>query len=139
MNFLYYKPFIKEDNMSVIEVDALNSEKMLKLMLNQVSNNKNNVSREVLKRKVPQEESKKNVAQEVPNIDEVMKDLERIAGSNLLNKKVKLSVNKELNRVIIKIVDKDTDQIIKEIPCKEMQQLAMHLKKAIGILFDENA
>ncbi|MBN1682655.1 flagellar protein FlaG [Candidatus Bathyarchaeota archaeon] len=125
--------------MSVIEVDALNSEKMFKLMFNQLSNSNSTVSKEALKKNLSQEEMKKIVSQEVPDIDEVIKDLNRIANSNILNKKVKLSVNKELNRVIIKIVDKDTDRVIKEIPCKELQQLAMHLKKAIGILFDENA
>ena len=125
--------------MSVVEVDALNSEKMFKLMFNQLSNSNSSISREAIKKTVSQEEMKKIVNQEVPEIDEVIKDLNRIASSNILNKRVKLSVNKEINRVIIKIVDKNTDKVIKEIPCKELQQLAMHLKKAIGILFDENA
>jgi flagellar protein FlaG len=125
--------------MSVVEVDALNSEKMFKLMFNQLSSSKSNVRKEVINKTVSQEEMKRIVNQEVPEIDEVIKDLNKIASSNILNKKVKLSVNKEINRVIIKIVDKNTDKVIKEIPCKELQQLAMHLKKAIGILFDENA
>ena len=126
--------------MSVVEVDALNSEKMFKLVYNQLSGGSKKVNTEQLKRKrLSREEIQEIVNQEVPDIDEVMRDLNRIAKSNILNKKVKLSVNKEINRVIIKIVDKDTDRIIKEIPCKEMQQLAIHLKKAIGILFDENA
>ena len=126
--------------MSVVEVDALNSEKMFKLVFNQLSDGTKKVSREQFKRrKLSKEEIQKIVNKEIPDIDEVMNDLNRIAKSSILNKKVKLSVNREINRVIIKIVDKDTDRVIKEIPCEEMQQLAIHLKKAIGILFDENA
>ena len=126
--------------MSVVEVDALNSEKMFKLVFNQLSNDNKKIDTEQFKtKKLSREEIQEIVNKEVPDIDEVMKDLGRIAKSNILNKKVKLSVNREINRVIIKIVDKDTDRVIKEIPCEEMQQLAIHLKKAIGILFDENA
>lgn len=126
--------------MSVVEVDALNSEKMFKLVFNQLSNDNKKIDTEQFKtKKLSREEIQEIVNKEVPDIDEVMKDLGRIAKSNILNKKVKLSVNRDINRVIIKIVDKDTDRVIKEIPCEEMQQLAIHLKKAIGILFDENA
>ena len=126
--------------MSVVEVDALNSEKMFKLVYSQLSGGNRRVNTEQFKtRKLSKEQIQEIVNKEIPDIEEVMKDLNRIANSNILNKKVKLSVNRDINRVIIKIVDRDTDKVIKEIPCKELQQLAIHLKKAIGILFDENA
>ena len=32
------------------------------------------------------------------------------------NRRIKLSVNDEINQVIIKVVDGDTDKVIKEIP-----------------------
>ena len=122
-----------------VELDNVNSSKVFRLMFNQLSQDKRKVSEDQTKH-LSDEEIKKIVNAEIPNIEEVVNNLNNItASSNILNKKVRLSLNKELNRVIISIVDKDTDRVIKEIPCKEIQNLAAHLKRAIGILYDNNA
>ena len=90
--------------MSVVEVDALNSEKMFKLVYSQLSGGNRRVNTEQFKtRKLSKEQIQEIVNKEIPDIEEVMKDLNRIANSNILNKKVKLSVNRDINRVIIKI------------------------------------
>ena len=125
--------------MSVIEVDAVNTDKIFKLMFNNLSSESKAVYTKDSKN-LTNEEIRKIVNQNSPDLDQVIEDLNRItSSSNILNRKVKLSVNKDINRIIIKIVEKDTDRVIKEIPCKEIQQLAAHLKKAIGILYDDNA
>lgn len=54
-----------------------------------------------------------------------------------LNKKLKYSYNKELNQVIVKVVDSRTDKVIKEIPPEELQRLHMRIQEAIGLLIDE--
>ncbi len=125
--------------MSVIEVDALNADKIFRLMFNNLSSENKAVYTKDNKN-LTNEEIRKIVNQNSPDLDKVIEDLNRItSSSDILNRKVKLSVNKDINRIIIKIVEKDTDRVIKEIPCKELQQLAAHLKKAIGILYDDNA
>ena len=53
------------------------------------------------------------------------------------NHKVKLSVNDEINQVIIKVVDSETDKVIKEIPAEEIQRLIARIKETIGLLVDE--
>ncbi len=53
------------------------------------------------------------------------------------NRRVKLSVNDEINQVIIKVVDGDTDKVIKEIPPEEIQHLIARIKEAIGVLVDQ--
>ena len=53
------------------------------------------------------------------------------------NHKVKLSVNEEIGQVIIKVVDSETDKVIKEIPAQEIQNLIAKIKQAIGLLVDE--
>ena len=122
-----------------VELDNVNSSKVFRLMFNQLSQDKRKVNEDQTKH-LSDEEIKKIVNAEIPNIEEVVNDLNNItANSNILNKKVRLSLNKEINRVIISIVDKDTDRVIKEIPCREIQNLAAHLKRAIGILYDNNA
>ncbi|MCG8572723.1 MAG: flagellar protein FlaG [Spirochaetes bacterium] len=64
--------------------------------------------------------------------------LQQIAQFNteLHDKEVKLSYNEKINRIIITIVNKQKNEIIKEYPCEDLQKLAMHLKNMIGVLFD---
>ena len=38
---------------------------------------------------------------------------------------------------IIKVVDADTDKVIKEIPAEEIQHLIARIKETIGLLVDE--
>ncbi len=53
------------------------------------------------------------------------------------NRRIKLSVNDEINQVIIKVVDGETDKVIKEIPPEEIQHLIARIKETIGLLVDE--
>jgi len=62
-------------------------------------------------------------------------DLEKI--SSALNRKLQFVVDHGSNEVIVKVIDKDTDKVIKEIPPEELQRLHRSLKEAIGLLFDE--
>jgi flagellar protein FlaG len=54
-----------------------------------------------------------------------------------LNKKLKFYVNKELNQVVVKVIDSTTDKVIKEIPPEEIQKLHIRIREAIGLLIDE--
>jgi len=55
----------------------------------------------------------------------------------LLNRRLKFSVNRELNKVIVKVIDGSTDEVIREIPPEEIQRLQARIRNAIGLLFDE--
>ena len=55
----------------------------------------------------------------------------------IFNKKLKFSVNEEINRIVVKVVDANTNKVIKEIPPSEIQKLAGKIKQMLGILFDE--
>ena len=62
-------------------------------------------------------------------------DLQRMG--NALNKKLQFVVEHGSNDVIVKVIDKETDKVIKVIPPEELQRLHKSLKEAIGLLFDE--
>ena len=53
------------------------------------------------------------------------------------NRRVVLSVNDTINQVVIKVVDAETDKVIKEIPAEEIQHLIARIKETIGLLVDE--
>ena len=62
-------------------------------------------------------------------------DLQRIG--LVFNKKLQFEVDHNSNEVIVKVIDKETDKVIKELPPEELQRLHHNLKETIGFLFDE--
>jgi len=62
-------------------------------------------------------------------------DLEQIG--LVFNRKLQFVVDHNSNEVIVKVIDKETDKVIKELPPEELQRLHSNLKETIGFLFDE--
>jgi flagellar protein FlaG len=77
-------------------------------------------------------EQKKLTRQEIEN---QAKTLEKTF--LVFNRRIQLSVNDQINQVIIKVVDAETDKVIKEIPAEEIQHLIARIKETIGLLVDE--
>ncbi len=50
---------------------------------------------------------------------------------------IKYSIDEHDNGYIIKVLDKKTDEIIKEIPSHDLQVLRKHFKTYLGVLFNE--
>jgi len=53
------------------------------------------------------------------------------------NTRFQYIIKDELNYFIVRIIDKKTDKVIREIPSKELQKIHEGIEQAIGILFDE--
>jgi len=70
------------------------------------------------------------------NINNLIATLNSAAKST--NQKVSFFFNEKANRVIIKITDPKTSEIIKEVPPKEMIKLLEHIHDFIGIIFDKS-
>ena len=68
-------------------------------------------------------------------LPEIMADLEKITVA--FNKKLKFEVNHQSNDVTGKVIDPETDKVIKVLPPKELQRLHSRIKETIGFLFDE--
>ena len=64
-----------------------------------------------------------------------IKDLERVGQA--FNKKLQFVVDHTSNEVLVKVIDRETDKVIKVIPPEELQRLHKNLKEAIGLLLDE--
>jgi flagellar protein FlaG len=65
----------------------------------------------------------------------VAADLEQV--SLAFNKKLQFVVDHRSHEVIVKVIDRETDKVIKELPPEELQRLHSKLKETIGFLFDE--
>ncbi|MCL2704880.1 MAG: flagellar protein FlaG [Spirochaetaceae bacterium] len=84
--------------------------------------------------KILQQQQKQSafLKKEIDNyIRKVLKD------ASLLNRDLRYSINRETHEVIVKVVDKSTDKVIKEIPPESLQRLQARLKEQIGLLVDE--
>jgi flagellar protein FlaG len=66
---------------------------------------------------------------------DIMVELEQV--SLAFNKKLKFEVNHQSHDVIVKVIDPETDKVIKVLPPEELQRLHSRLKETIGFLFDE--
>ena len=73
----------------------------------------------------------KNLAEIKADSQQLQKMSEMVDG-----RKLQFNVNKELGSVVVKIIDSNTNQVLKEIPSEDMQKLKLRLRKAIGNLFD---
>jgi flagellar protein FlaG len=62
-------------------------------------------------------------------------DLKQI--SLAFNKRLQFVVDHESQEVIVKVIDGETDKVIKVLPPEELQRLHERIKETIGFLFDE--
>lgn len=74
----------------------------------------------------------KSLADFKQDVQELQKMTEMVAGN-----KLQFNVNKELDTVVVSIVDSSTNQVVKQIPSEDMLNLKLRIRKAIGSVFDE--
>ncbi|MDR2766778.1 MAG: flagellar protein FlaG [Treponema sp.] len=71
----------------------------------------------------------------VAPVESVMADLEKITLA--FNKKLKFVVDHRSHEVTVKVIDPETDKVIKVLPPEELQRLHSRIKETLGFLFDE--
>ena len=59
--------------------------------------------------------------------------------SRAFNKRLSFNYNEDLEQMIVKVIDRDTDKVIKELPPNELQRVHLRIREAIGLLLDESA
>lgn len=53
------------------------------------------------------------------------------------NHRLSFSMDYETNDVIVKVIDVETEKVIKELPAAELQKLHKSIREAVGLLFDK--
>lgn len=53
------------------------------------------------------------------------------------NTRFQYDIKDELGYFVVRIIDQDTDKIIREIPSRELQKVHEGIEQALGLLFDE--
>jgi flagellar protein FlaG len=76
------------------------------------------------------EESRRQVTEEM--LEELEQDIQTMHNVGL-----KFSKHNDSGRTMIKVMDKENDQVIREIPAEDVLNLAVKIDEMIGILFDK--
>jgi flagellar protein FlaG len=68
--------------------------------------------------------------------EEMLEELEQDI-QTMHNVGLKFSKHNDSGRTMIKVMDKENDQVIREIPAEDVLNLAVKIDEMIGILFDK--
>ena len=71
---------------------------------------------------------------EKPDLKQVTAELEQI--SLAFDRRLKFVVDSDSREIIIKVIDNETDKVIKELPPEELRRLHDRISETIGFLFD---
>ena len=69
-----------------------------------------------------------------PDLKQSASELERI--SLAFDRRLKFIIDQESREILIKVIDNETDKVIKVLPPEELQRLHSRIRETIGFLFD---
>lgn len=90
-------------------------------------------------RTVPEKPEAETVRRDELSPEEIKRtvdELNRLSGN--FNEKVQFGYHENSNRIVVKIIDKDTNEVVSEIPSKYSLRLLEHIQESIGLLVDES-
>jgi len=93
----------------------------------------NNAKTETVQSNMAQSE-KVNIAP--ADVKKAVEELNKLSGN--FNEKVQFSLDDKTNRVIIKVMNRDTNEVISEIPGKYSIRLLEHFREYMGLFVDES-
>jgi len=53
------------------------------------------------------------------------------------DRRIELRYSEELKQVLVKIIDTETDKVVRELPTAELQKVHLHIREALGLLLDK--
>ena len=71
---------------------------------------------------------------QTPDLKQTASNLEQI--SLAFNRRLKFVVDEDSREIIIKVIDNETDKVIKVLPPEELQRLHSRIRETMGFLFD---
>ena len=82
-------------------------------------------------------QTEKETTQEAEPIEDVVSNLNDLVRN--LQRELRFSVDTKSGDTIIKVVDRETDEVVRQIPSEEIVALRQRLEETTGGFFDETA
>ncbi len=60
-----------------------------------------------------------------------------VSAAKFFNREIRMELEKDLNMMIVKVVDGETDEVIRQIPAEEFIELSKNAKNLKGLLIDK--
>ena len=92
----------------------------------------NNLLREIEKKR---NEKEFKPSEKTHELDKVLKKLNE--NTDIMDKSIKFEKIYEEDKIIVKVYNIETGEIIRQIPSEEMMKLSRNMDEIVGILFDE--
>ncbi|MBN1898650.1 MAG: flagellar protein FlaG [Spirochaetes bacterium] len=71
---------------------------------------------------------------------EVFDALEKMGKTiEFFNKRLKFSIDENSKRIVVKVIDSETDKVVREIPPEEVLRFVANLHKFLGIFVDKKS
>lgn len=120
-----------------IEISGIGHQAALQTRRDTVINGSMRAASDVIAQKEAAEQTQNQKALADPNeISKAVAQIQKLC--NMCDRKLQFRVNKDTNRIVIKVIDTNTDKVIREIPSEEIQRLQARIRETVGLLFDEN-
>ena len=75
----------------------------------------------------------------VPTAQQIQNAVEQMnRASSQLNERISFSYNEKVNRVVVKVINQDTNEVVREIPSRDIIKLTEHIQQYLGIIVDES-
>ncbi len=69
------------------------------------------------------------------DIEKLKEDTNRVLAQ--INIQLDFTVDKDLKRIVVKVIDKETGKVIRQIPPEEMLKIAKRMEEMSGVLIDK--
>ncbi len=110
------------------------------LQVSRVGDSGPHITREKVGQEVEVKETKLEKFQEKVSKEKLEEIVEETKlAIDFFNKKLDFKVHEGTDRIMVKVVEKDTGKIIREIPPEEILDLAARIDNFLGIFLDEKA
>lgn len=114
---------------------------MLEITKNAIANQLEQISEraDVQFRDAPKKQRFDVVAEKKEPSEEQVKSAIEDLNSTLkfLNVKRQFEINKDVDKVVVKIIDTEKNEVVMQIPSEEALKLSKNVKEMIGLLFDK--
>ncbi|UWG98310.1 flagellar protein FlaG [Dehalobacter sp. DCM] len=86
---------------------------------------------------VDKKENASAAKEDVPReeVEQAAEKMNRLLG--LINKRMKFEIHDKTNRVMVKIIDEDSGEVLSEVPPKKLLDMLSSLDDFVGLLVDE--
>lgn len=118
----------------LISVDKLQADTLQRAKLQSVQNTKESIGVKDNKESLNQTAQNQMTTEEVKEMVESFQTM-----SETIQTKLSFSVNEENNKIVVKIFDKESEELIRQFPSEEMLSLQNKMSDLAGFLFDTKA